>query len=223
MPVRIVTQPTIEPVTLAEAKAHLRLEESLDDAFVLACVVAARQHIERVCWRGLLLQTLELTQASFRGADKQEQLPDFIPAYAEPTPVEGSRFQPFIELTGGHLADTPNISVTYLDENGTQQTLSPSAYVVQGLGNDSMAGRLWLNEAGGYSWPNTLSRFDAVKVQYTVGWATQNLLPIGLKHAVLLLVSHMYENRTPVITGTIAVNLELTLDALMQPFRLARL
>lgn len=234
MGIRIVTPPALEPITLAEAKAHLRLEETRDDVFVQTLITAARQYIEKMCWRGLLPQVWEQELPSFRGADKLELprsygpgggdgLAGFSPGgYGILAGFNGTRFQPYIELSGGHLADTPAISVVYLDTAGATQTLAAGAYVVQGLGNDNMCGRLWLNVNGGYSWPNTLDRFDAVKVTYTVGW-TQLKLPRPIVQAMLLLISQMYEYRTPEITGTIATKLEWTIDVLTSPYRLLRL
>lgn len=220
MPVRIVTGPGSEPVTLSEAKSHLRLEESVDDTFVASCISGARQYLEKFCWRGFIEQTLELTQNGFRGADKQEQLSPYVQATPEPYPVQTQRFQPYIELPFGHLAATPAIAVTYLDENGSSQVLSSSVYVVEGQGNDSMCGRLWL--AANQTWPNAFDQFNSVTVSYKVGWTTSNI-PIPIKNAVLLMVSHMYENRVPIITGTIASPLDFTIDALLTPYRLVRL
>lgn len=224
MPARLVTPPSSEPVTLADAKAHLRLEETRDDAYVQACITAARQHIEQVCWRGLLLQTWRLERGSFRGNDKREQIPSYVGAQYSAGlayPLESSRFEPFLDLERGHLADAPNVAVTYLDTAGAVQTLAPATYVVESF--DSRPGRLWLNVAGGYSWPDTLDRFDAVRVQYTVGWATAGQVPGPLKQAVLLLVSQMYEYRTPQVTGTIVSSLEFAIDALTAPYRMVRL
>lgn len=236
MPTRTVTPPTQEPVSLAEAKSHLRLEESRDDVYVQALIVAARQYIEKVCWRGLLFQKLELTLPGFRGADKLELPKTYGPgggdglsgisafgAYGSAAQFQGTRFQPFIELTGGHLATTPGVVISYLDENGVSQTLSPLAYVVEGQDNEEMCARVWLNTNGGYSWPNVLDRFDAVKIVYNIGWATRDLVPGPLKNSILLLVSQMYEYRTPQVTGTIATMLEFTINALTSPYRFVRL
>lgn len=233
---RLVTGPSTEPITLAEAKAHLRLEETVDDAFVTALIIVARQHIEKVCWRGMLSQILELELPSFRGADRLE-LPRLYgpgggdgvaglagyPNNLQAAFTGGTRYQPFIELDGGHLADTPVISITYIDALGASQTLSTSAYLVEGLLNDRRLARVWLNTNGGYSWPDTLDRFDAVKIRYTVGWATPAAMPGPLKQAILLLISQMYEYRTPEITGTIATTLEFTIDALTSSYRFLRL
>lgn len=56
----LVTGPAIEPVSVAEAKAHLRVDADTDDALITALVAAARQHAEAVTRRALITQTWEL-------------------------------------------------------------------------------------------------------------------------------------------------------------------
>lgn len=221
MALTVVTPPSLEPVTLAEAKAHLRLEETVDDVYVQALITGARQYIEKVCWRALVATRLKQTRASFRGNDLREQLPSYMAAVPEPLPYSGNRFTPYVELVGGHLAATPDVVVQYLDSNGAEQTLGASSYVVES--DPDNTGRIWLNNAGGYSWPTTLDRFDAVRLLYTVGWTNPTDVPQPLRHAILLLISQMYEYRTPQITGTIATEMAFTIDALTGPYRLLRL
>lgn len=236
MSLRLVTPPSAEPVSLVEAKAHLRLEETVDDTYVATLIAVARQHIEKICWRGLLSQVLELTLPSFRGADKFELMPVYgfgggdglisggiAGAYRGLIPFQSHRFQPFIELPRGHLAAAPAIAITYLDEAGALQTLSPTRYVIQGQGSDEMCGRVWLNVNGGYSWPNTLDRFDAVKITYTVGWAAAADVPAAIKQATLLLISQLYEYRTPEAPGRYTAVMEFSVDALLGPHRFVRL
>lgn len=52
--------PAVEPVTLAEMKAHLRLDGAEEDAVVSACIVAARQACESYTGRSLISQTWQL-------------------------------------------------------------------------------------------------------------------------------------------------------------------
>jgi uncharacterized phiE125 gp8 family phage protein len=47
-------------------------------------------------------------------------------------------------------------------------------------------------------------------------------VPAPVKHAVLLLVAHLYEQRTPEITGTIVAKVAFAVDALLSPYRLVR-
>jgi uncharacterized phiE125 gp8 family phage protein len=100
MRVHVVTPPTSEPITLAEAKSHLRLEGAEDDAYVAALIKAARRHVEETCWRGLVTQTREAV-------------------------LEGFPYGP-LELSGGNLGAV--LSVAYVDAAGAQQTLRSDTY-----------------------------------------------------------------------------------------------
>ncbi|QDC03016.1 head-tail connector protein [Mesorhizobium sp. 8] len=52
--------PVAEPVTLAEAKAHLRIDHTDDDELLAGLVRAARQEVERSTGMALLLQSWRL-------------------------------------------------------------------------------------------------------------------------------------------------------------------
>lgn len=52
--------PAVEPVTIAEAKAFLRLDTADDDALVAAAIVAARQACESFTGRALITQSWQL-------------------------------------------------------------------------------------------------------------------------------------------------------------------
>jgi len=188
---RVVTEPAESPVSLVEAKAHLRLEESGDDTYVATLIETARLYVEKTCERGLVLQTVELTTARLCGV---QSLP----------------------LPGGSLAATPAVVVQYLDEDGDLQTLDSAEYFTL-AGGDAKPGELHLVPDS--TWPAMSPRPDALRVRYAVGWATAAAVPAPLKHAVLLVISQLYEHRTPEVTGTIATTLALSLDALMAPFR----
>lgn len=53
----LIDPPTIEPVTLAEAKAHMRLTGTDDDDYVCAMITAARIQVESATRRVLIDQT----------------------------------------------------------------------------------------------------------------------------------------------------------------------
>lgn len=188
MRLSLITAPATEPVTLAEAKAHLRIEHALDDAYVTTLISAARQHVEDLCWRGLVTQTWELVLDSF---------------------PEGGE----VELPRGVLASIS--SVKYLDANGIEQTLAATEYEADAV---SVPGRLVL----GYdkSWPSTRDVWNAVRIRYVVG-TTDATVPTPLKQAILLLVSQMYEHRTPEIVGSVG-KVGFAVDALCAPYRLMR-
>lgn len=99
MTLRLITAPTTQPVTLAEAKAHLRVELDDDDTLITAMIITATQAAEHATGRVLMLQTWEA------GFD----------AFSDP-----------LVLTRVPVQSVT--SLTYVDAVGTLQTLSADLY-----------------------------------------------------------------------------------------------
>lgn len=222
MRARLVTPPSGEPVTLAEAKGHLRLEEADDDPMVSLLITAARQYIEEYCWRGLLQQKWELVIEGFHMPDPRE-LPRraHLTYQHHSTPFLNPWFkrEDAIELPKGQLATmadstSPVTSVTYVDPSGALQTLDPSQYQV-----DSVYVPGHIRTPFGIDWPLTRFQWDAVKIQYVVGWSLAEL-PQAIKQALLLLVSQMYEHRTPEVLDRRVSPIGFAVEALLSPYRL---
>lgn len=57
MPAILLVAPVAEPWSVAEAKSFLRVEHDADDALIGSLISAARNHVEALTRRGLLLQT----------------------------------------------------------------------------------------------------------------------------------------------------------------------
>src|SRR5690606_9440262 len=56
----LTTPPAAEPLTLAEVKAHLRLDDGGEDGLLLSLVATAREHLERETGLCLLAQSWRL-------------------------------------------------------------------------------------------------------------------------------------------------------------------
>ena len=56
----LTTPPTAEPLTLAEARAHLRLDQNDEDALLLSLIRTAREHLERETGLCLIAQSWRL-------------------------------------------------------------------------------------------------------------------------------------------------------------------
>lgn len=119
MVTRLATAPASEPITLTEAKDHLRLEVGDDDAHVTDAIASARQWAEEYLWRGIVEQVWELFDKGFPCADE-------------------------FELPKGNLKAN-SVTVKYLDASGTLQTLSSSLYLVD---TASVPGRILLPFGG---------------------------------------------------------------------------
>jgi len=63
--VQILTQPTQEPVTLQEAKNHLRVDGNQDDALIQMCISSARMMFEKSCEITIAQTTLQLSMDGF--------------------------------------------------------------------------------------------------------------------------------------------------------------
>ncbi|MEL7027677.1 MAG: head-tail connector protein [Pseudomonadota bacterium] len=70
MALKLVTPPGVEPVSLAEAKAHARIDHADEDTYVSGLIVAARRLAEARTGRSFISQTWRLTLDAFPPGDE---------------------------------------------------------------------------------------------------------------------------------------------------------
>ena len=75
MAIAVITAPTVEPISLAEAKRQCVVEHDLDDALLTLLVSVAREHGESLTRRSWAPQTLELTLTGFPSSASYIELP----------------------------------------------------------------------------------------------------------------------------------------------------
>lgn len=194
---RLITEAAAFPVDLDLAKAHLLIDHAADDVLIEQILGAATKYAEQFCNRGFVEQEW---QALFPAWPTQ-------PCGAPPRDV-------YLELSRGNLFDAALVEVEYVDSTGAVQTLDDSVYLID---DASVPGRIRL--APDQSWPELQSRWDAVRVTYTVGWDADDV-PEPIKQAILLLIAQMYENRTPEVTGTIVSPIQFSFEALLSTYRI---
>ncbi len=67
MGVSIITQPTVEPVSLEEAKLYLRVDATSEDDLISSLIQAAREYVETHTRRTLIYTTYRYTLDTFPG------------------------------------------------------------------------------------------------------------------------------------------------------------
>ncbi len=71
----LITPPAVEPVTLADAKAYLRVDNDDDDGVISALIAGARSHIEAQTRRALITQAWRLVRDAWPGDGRIAVLP----------------------------------------------------------------------------------------------------------------------------------------------------
>ena len=181
-------------VQLDELRRQVRLDSYDQDVDLTELCAAAVKYVENRTSRVLLTTVLDWTLPSFNAHklldDYQIQLPR--------TPVQSID------------------QIVHYDSAGVQQTLD-STWVAANLDlldDGFLLPRIALKPDK--TWPNTQARENAVTIRFTVGYGTAPAaMPADVKHAVKVLVSHMYEYRTPVIDGAAASKIPFTLDSMI--------
>lgn len=177
MRLSLVTAPASEPLSLTEAKLHLRVDEDVtaDDTLITDLVAAAREEFEHATGRQVITATWDLKLNHFPAG-----------------PIEIPR-APLLTVT----------SVTYIDTAGASQTWDSAEYQVDAfVGPFARPGLLYPKAE--YSYPVTRTIPDAVTVRFTAGYgATADAVPEGVRAALKMSLGGLYAHRESHITGTI--------------------
>ncbi len=163
----LVTAPPSEAVvSLEEAKVQLRVDHDDDNDYIKSLIDVATSKVDGP--RGILGRCLVEQTLEMR-------LDRF------PVGAVALRYPPIIG----------SVVVKYDDDAGVEQTLSPGLYRLVGNGDAPR-----LECVNGVSWPSTLSQPEAVRVEYVAGFGSSgDDVPSPIRHAVLLILSDLYENR----------------------------
>lgn len=197
-----VVQPAIEPISLTEAKLHLRIDDDTspsthpDNSLIALFISASRRHVEHFTNKALAEQTWDLYMDEFPEED-------YIVIPKPP-------LQSIVSLTYKDSSGTSQV-VSFLDPSGTA-LMETDDYIVD---NSCEPGRLYLKN--GMAWPTTYEEAQAVIVRFICGYSATDDIPAEVKAAILLKLSDLYENR-----GDLAASerLDQALKALLWPERI---
>jgi uncharacterized phiE125 gp8 family phage protein len=178
------------PVSLAKAKAHLRVDFDNEDALIRAYLSAAVSHVEKLTGRVLSPRVEEVRLDAF--------------------PLTGSQRivlprDPVQEIVSLTYLDQDAASVEMVEVDGEFRTVAGEPYL------------LFPELAG--SWPAPLDESGAVRVRQLVGYEAGQV-PAELTAAVLMMTAHLYQNREAVsVSNSLAVEVPMGVKSLCWPFR----
>jgi uncharacterized phiE125 gp8 family phage protein len=189
MPLTLVTPPALVPVSLSDAKEHLRVTDDAEDDLITSMVAAATSYFDAengTLGRAIMEQTWRLTLDSAPTGDLILPFP----------PVQSVS------------------SVKYYDGENSEQTFSSSNYrvVIEG-------GVARVQLVSGASWPSVYDRADAFWVTYVTGAASAGDVDEGLVLAIKLLLAHWYEHREGAVVGATTATLPIGVDFLTHRLR----
>ncbi len=182
----LLTAPATEPVTLAEAKAHARVEVSDDNDLIEDLITGARELVEQETRRALITQTWTLTLDAWPGSPRDDWWDGTRegPITLMETDEVEIRKAPFLAIS----------SVKTIEEDATQTTWSSDNYYTatrHGFGR--------LIKRSGIVWPSIVTpvrQAGGILITFTAGYgATAASVPVALRQAIKDIVAHWYENR----------------------------
>lgn len=191
----LVSAPATMPVTLIEAKKHLRVDHSDDDDLIEIYIKAATDYVDGptgFLGQALVDQTWDLYLDAFPASEIDIQLP------------------PVIAIVG----------VFYADGDNVEQEVDSSDYVLDTAGYWPR-----VIPAGSFSWPATYTKTSAVRVRFRAGYVNASTspdsgeIPFGIKAGILLNIGSLYEHRETVVVGQTPTTLPWGAEQLFRQYR----
>ncbi len=186
---RLITPPTLEPITLVEAKGHLRVDQASEDATIARMISAARTRLEEYLAVKFITQTWDIYFNRFPVVSKRSHYDDdwvgvregAIGDYLEPAREVDFPFGPIQDLLAFE---------TYADD-GVPVIADVDDFVIDRI---SYQGKVALKRGG--LWPSTeLRRLNGIRFRVIAGFGAPRDVPDDIKHSILDFVSFLYENR----------------------------
>ena len=189
------TDPASNPVTLAEAKLHLRIDSSDDDSLIGNLLTTATRWAEDYCDRTFCHTQWAMRVDSFYGAIGS---PVQFGLKADGNNIDGRQGtvpQLDIELPRPPMVlsgTATSVTITYTPAvSGTTATLDATEDRVDRQATPGAARPLY-----GKTWPTHLVDQNSVTVTWWAGYSADGTsVPAPVKSAILMLVAHLWRNR----------------------------
>ena len=179
--------PATEPITLAEAKKHLNVDFSNDDAYITALIIAARDFCEKTQGRRYIQQTLTLALNEIPSIGREVSLPVL----------------PIISVD----------SITITQKNTTAVTIDATFYDTDLVAGKIVLNNDFTTEYD----TDLVPPYNAFTITFKAGYGSAAAtVPATIKQAMLLIIGHWYEHREETSDGKEVKRVPLAAAALLQ-------
>lgn len=200
MTLKLQTAATLLPVSLAEAKLHLRVDVTDDDALITSLIGAATLDAEHLMGRAVMPQKWQLMLDSF----------------IQQPPVQHYQVVSSVQALDLQRPPVTGVdSIKYVNSSGVLTTVDPSVY--QFVSGSDYTARVV--PAYGQSWPTPRLQPEAVQIVFSCGYADAASVPEPIKAWIKLRIGGLYENRESVVIDTRVAMIQTPFDSLLDRYR----
>ena len=212
--------PAVEPVSLVDAKAFLRIDTSDEDTLIQSLIMTSRLHIEVALGLALIQQTWSCF------IDRWPPILDTRSAPLQPGGVVFTIPDPRARLNATAdailLPLNPVKSVdairVYADD-GTFASLPLDGFVADLASKPARLVRRFATAS-----PEPGRRLNGIEIAITAGFGPAPAdVPAPIRQALLLLVAHWYEHRDPGEIGSIEARVPAAVSSLLSTYMPVRL
>lgn len=179
---KIVTQPSIEPISVVEAREHLRLDDDVDKSQIMSYIVATREWAENYTGRHFISRTMQMF---LDGATEVDN-----PLWeGMRTGIDVIDYNNSIEFPVSPVQSVS--SIKYYNDSDAQSTWATTNYFVDVV---SQPAKIVLRTGGTY--PTDLRPANGLEINFTSGYGDNITdVPEAIRVAMLQYLTFMYEHR----------------------------
>lgn len=192
---KVVSEPSNDPVSLADAKLYLRVTDSADDDLITSLITAATRKVENYINQFLITQTWKVTMDHIPLLQRDSR--DSGGALSGGSSWQEGTFDlPVSEVRSQadffHLPRGPVQSISSFNSVGRDDSLT--AFTEFNLDNDSDAPRIYLKSDK--TWPTDLRSRNAIQITVVYGYGNNEIdVPGDITTAIKIVLTPLYEDR----------------------------
>lgn len=194
MRTEVVVEPTEQPLSIQEVKAHLKITHNDDESYIQRLIEASTRYCEETLNISLITQQRATFYDQISSSHKDvwwsgARLGSISELFEDPE---------FLELRGGPVNSI--VKFETFDEDAVATEWDASNYYLSASAVSNIPPARVVRKTGS-TWPIADRRIDGIKITHLDGFgADWNTIPMDVRHGLQMLIGHWYANRETVLT-----------------------